>query len=264
MPRGTSTRGYTCKVCQQVMPSFGALGRHTQTHTPDERAARAGFTGTPTPRVAKHRIEDAFGAGPASPDPGTPSPEPDPSPVSGDGPAGPAPSPRASRATVAAPSIRISPEQRSASVADAVRDALPIATVADLLIGLSRAISDLDGAGEAGVLSPIQATQVASLLYDSTVDLVISRFGGDVTRFKAGLAITIILISKGKIHAQAVGARIAERRAIAKGKADAAVLTGATAGEAPTGMNGHAPKSLDDLAAEARERQAAMIASLPG
>lgn len=208
MARGTPAAGYTCRVCGQTgIATFGDLGKHLAEH---RRAERAGIDPTPKgPRVRKHRpIEDVFGAGPAlaaGEGPGEPSP------VSGDGPAGPAPSP--SRPTVAAPSIRISPEQRQLSVNDAIRDALPVATLADILVALSRSISDMDGAGEAGVLSPIQATQIAVLLYDSTIDLVVTRFNGDVTRFKAGLAVVLVLLSKGTIHARAIRAKVAERRA---------------------------------------------------
>lgn len=250
MARGKPAAGYTCKVCGKAgIPTFGELGKHLQEH---RRAERGGIDPTPKgPRVRRHRpIEDVFGAGPDDaqrPESGT---DPDPSPVSGDGrSAGPAPSP--SRPTVAAPSIRISPEQRAMSVQDAVRDALPIATLADILVALSRAISDMDGAGDAGVLSPIQATQVASLLYDSTIDLVVERFAGDVSRFKAGLAVVIVLLSKGTIHARAIAAKLAERRA----RDAAAALTGPREGQ-------DTDEPVDVFEA-AKRREATLRASMP-
>jgi hypothetical protein len=96
-------------------------------------------------------------------------------------------------------------------MADAIRESLPLPLVADFVRFCSQAISAADGAGDAGWLSPIQATQIAALIYDSTVDLVVTRFNGNVTRFKAVLAIVIIAMSKGPVHAAAIRARIAER-----------------------------------------------------
>lgn len=217
-PRTAPPKGYRCSTCGEVLGSFGALGVHKQAHK------REGQQGPAAPKVRRHRIEEVV---PGAVDPGIPSPDLDVS-------AAAEPLARPSRPTVASPSIRISPEQRAQSVADAVRDALPISTLADMLQALSRSISEMDGAGEAGVLSPIQSVQVASLLYDATVDLVVDRFGGDVTRFKAGLAVLIVLIAKGRVHAVAISARISERRAIAKGKATAQAVLQATEGdEAP-------------------------------
>ena len=127
--------------------------------------------------------------------------------------------PQPSRPVVNAPTIHITPEARAQSVSDAVRDALPLPLLADLIRTLSIAVSEADGAGEAGYLSPIQSTQVAVLLYDSTVDLVVTRFRGDVTRFKAGLAVVVILASKGGVHARAIRERVRERQARAQSAA---------------------------------------------
>lgn len=255
MPKGVAPRGYTCKRCGSKFGSFSALGFHVQEHRREDRAAGVTRSATPAPapRVKRGQrpIESVFGEAPA-PSQGDGQPAPDPSPVSGEGPdAGAAPTPpRRSTPTIAAPFVRISPEQRSQSVSDAVRDAMPISTVADLLIAMSRSLSDLDGAGEAGVLSQIQATQVASLLYDATVDLVVTRFAGDVTKFKAGLAIILILVSKGTVHARAIGRKIEERRQITRATAQAAAL----------GVNVEGDEPSDPFEA-AKRREAAMIAA---
>ncbi len=106
----------------------------------------------------------------------------------------------------------MTPELRTESVRDSIRDALPMQTLADLLHSLSIAVSEADGAGPAGYLSPIQCTQVAVLLYDSTIDLVADRFNGNVSRFKAAMAVVVILASKGTVHARAIKIKLAERR----------------------------------------------------
>lgn len=210
---------YTCKVCGAVIDGFAAFGQHARAHK------RAGeFAPGPRPRVRERgvgrrgprRIEDVSGAPAGRPVSGSPSVEPEPD-SGGRSPAPGAPESldpnRPSRPTVNAPTIRISPEHTAAGVREAIRDAMPLAMLADLVRTLSIAISEADGAGPAGYLSEIQSTQVASLLYDATVDLVVDRFHGDVTRFKAGMAVVIIVVAKGKVHATAVRDRIRERQA---------------------------------------------------
>jgi hypothetical protein len=154
---------------------------------------------------------------------------------------------------------------RTEGVRDAIRDALPMATLADLLHAVSVAVSEADGAGEAGYLSPIQCTQVAFLLYDSTIDLVVSRFDGNVGRFKAAMAVTLILVSKGTIHARAIGIKLDARRRAAPQR----VPLPAPETPEPEG-NGHvaglpgipiapAPEFADAYA-EAAQRQAGLMA----
>lgn len=148
------------------------------------------------------------------------------------------------------PSIRITPEYRAAGTADAVRDALPLPLLADLIRNLSISISEADGAGERGWLSPIQSTQIAALLHDGTVDFVVRYFNGNVTRFKAALAVVVILASKGSVHARAIGVRINERgkpRQITQ--ADAASAQGAPPAPsdpvaAPVYTNGAVPSFI--------------------
>jgi hypothetical protein len=153
-------------------------------------------------RPRGRRIESVTGA--PDPEPLPPATEPEPAPEPARGP---------SRPTVNAPTIHITPEARAQSVSDAVREAMPLPLLSDLIRTLSIAVSEADGAGEPGYLSPIQSTQVAVLLYDSTVDLVVTRFKGDVSRFKAGLAVVVILAAKGRVHGSAIRARIRERQA---------------------------------------------------
>ena len=75
---------------------------------------------------------------------------------------------------------------------------------ADLLREVSQIISDADGAGPAGVFSLSEATLLSGLLHDQVVDLILARFDGDVTRFRAGAAILIILLGKGRVHMVAI------------------------------------------------------------
>lgn len=92
-------------------------------------------------------------------------------------------------------------------------DAFTVETLADLLRQLSQVVSEADGAGEAGWLSRTEAATLASLMYDSTLDLVIRRFAGDVGRFKVAVAILILLVGKGRVHAIAIGRKVREARA---------------------------------------------------
>lgn len=230
MARGEAPRGYRCSTCGETFPGFGALGNHRRVHARDAAAS------TPAgPRVRARRarrIEDIGGspsdtplrAAPddlAVPPTGEPSAPPDrgESAASRSGP------------TVAMPRLVISPEQRIESTREAIRDALPTQVVADLIRSLTRAISELDGAGEAGVLSEIQSAQVAVLVYDSTIDLVVSRFKGDVGSFKMAAAVLLIVLSKGTVHARAIGAKVQTRRA-SRAMAEAV---------APADLNGHDP-----------------------
>jgi hypothetical protein len=75
----------------------------------------------------------------------------------------------------------------------------------------SRVASDWDGAGEAGVFSAAESVQIASLLYDPTIGLIINQFGGRVDRFKMFLAGVIILAGRGRVHLAAINARTRAR-----------------------------------------------------
>ena len=75
----------------------------------------------------------------------------------------------------------------------------------------SRVVSDWDGAGEAGVFSAAESVQIASLLYDPTIGLIIDQFGGRVDHFKMFLAGVIILAGKGRVHLAAINARTRAR-----------------------------------------------------
>jgi hypothetical protein len=209
--RRRAASGYRCSVCGAELPTFGAMGNHARTHTAAERAAGRPPASGAVSRATR-RIEDVLGG--AQPDGPTPDDGDSPSPDADTDAAQPSSSSgrlRPSRAQVSAASVRISPELRAEGVRDSIRDAMPLELLADIIRSLSVAISEADGAGEAGYLSPIQSTQIATLLYDSTVDLVVDRFAGDVGRFKAGMAVLLIVVSKGRVHAVAIRARIADR-----------------------------------------------------
>ena len=274
MPRpGASPRQYRCKLCaadgvETILDTFGEVGRHRASAHPTDYQRPATVSREPA-RPGPRRIEDVSGSadrpggvppasGDASPRVAHPEPSADPetSPTGG--------RLRPTRPQVSQPVIRISPEMRTEGVRDAIRDALPMSTLADLLHAVSVAVSEADGAGEAGYLSPIQCTQVAFLLYDSTIDLVVSRFDGNVGRFKAAMAVTLILVSKGTIHARAIGSKVQARR-VASG-----TRVPLPAPEAPAGTdNGEVPSlaglpvapapELTDTYAAAAERQAALM-----
>jgi hypothetical protein len=193
---------YTCSECGETIDGFGAFGNHRKAHRAAGRASGAEAR-PPKVKSTRRRIEDVQTA---SDDPAT-----DPEPLAP--PPGPAARGTSGRPTVDQPSIRVSPEQTAASVSEVVRDSLQVATLADIVKAFSVAVSELDGAGEAGYLSPIQATQLANLLHEPTVEFVVRRFGGDVNKFKAGLAVLLILVSKGAVHARAVQRKVAGRRA---------------------------------------------------
>lgn len=123
------------------------------------------------------------------------------------------PTPRRKRATVEQPYVRITPEYRAADMRATVAEAFTLDMLATILRDLSIALSEADGAGEDGYLSRIQAVQLANLLYDVTVDVIVNRFSGNVGRFKMALAAVLILASKGRIHGRAIGGRLTRARA---------------------------------------------------
>ena len=94
-----------------------------------------------------------------------------------------------------------------------VAEAFPVSDLADILQQLSVAISDADGAGPAGVLSKSEAALIASLMHDWTIDVVIRRFEGDVSKIKIAGALLIVGIGKGRVHLQAIQAGAARRKA---------------------------------------------------
>ena len=178
------------------------------------------------------------------------------------------PAPQRARPFVAQPPLVIPGETRAASVRESVASALTLEVFSDIIVSLSRALSDADGAGEAGVLSPIQARQVAMLAYDSTLDLIVVRFRGDVNRFKLGLAAVIIVASKGMVHARAIAGKVSEARAggvfpgvpFVPVEYDAAVAgsgpTEAATPEDDEPMPTPSPVELDPIAALAQRQRA--------
>lgn len=190
------TKTYTCSGCGVGLPNFGALGSHRKA-SPECRTPKADAPKVRTGPKRGIRIESMTG-------PSDPSP---------DGPVMPLSDTVRTAPSVAPTVVRITPEARAESTREAVASALTAEVLSDLLVSLSRALSEIDGAGEAGTLSRVQAAQVAVLLHDAAVDLVVDRFKGDVTRFKASMAILLIVLAKGAVHARAIRDRLAERDA---------------------------------------------------
>jgi hypothetical protein len=79
--------------------------------------------------------------------------------------------------------------------------------LADILRNLSRMISDMDGAGDAGVFTPMESKQIAILIYDPVIQSINKYFGGDVNKFKMGIAVLIIMLGKGRVHFSAIQAK---------------------------------------------------------
>ena len=90
---------------------------------------------------------------------------------------------------------------------DAIRAAFSVDMLAELLKGVSALISDLDGAGAAGTFSPMEAKQIAYLIYDPIIDTIATKFGGNVGRFKMTIAVAIIVLGKGRVHFNAIRAK---------------------------------------------------------
>ena len=88
-----------------------------------------------------------------------------------------------------------------------VAEAFTADMLADLLRQFSQVLSDADGAGPAGVFSLSESKLLASLLHDQAIDLILRRFDGDVSRFRAGAAILIIIAGKGRVHLVAIQSR---------------------------------------------------------
>src|ERR1035437_7171033 len=163
------------------------------------RGAKSGATGRPRVKV------ESFGP-PAEPGPGL---RIEPEAAGGSAPAGTGSASGPTRVSQAPVHPTVAAVQ--GSVKDAVRDAFDVTMLAGLVRDFSVSLSDADGAGQAGHLSATQSMMVARLMYDSTVDFVVDRFGGNVGRFKMALAVMVVVLSKGSVHAKAIGVKINER-----------------------------------------------------
>ena len=247
-----------CPVCLARFPSPKVRTAHLHDEHDGTTLTWAGRLATITApdgttrtlSMRDFRTLRAGGSGEASP-PATPGTVADASPDSQSAESGdPSPEPRTPRVGKPAERPKADPINRAIS-RQSVEDALTRATLAELIRSLSRAISEWDGAGERGVFSATEAATIADLLYDQTVDVVLRRFAGDVSRFKAALAVLIIAAGKGRIHAAAIAER---QRRIRAGLPPAPVLPvqsaepitepAAEPGPAiimpfPTGPNGH-------------------------
>lgn len=192
-----------CPVCLAVLPNTRERNAHMGAEHPGTSLTWAGNvatvtgpdgTKTLTRRDFRTLREQARAATP----PAEPGGEPTPPIVTG----GTTPP----RIATGAPRVEQVQGRRVMSRA-AVAEAFSREQFADLLREISQILSDADGAGPAGVFSISEATLIAGLLHDQVVDLIIARFDGDVTRFRAGAAILIILVGKGRVHIMAIQAR---------------------------------------------------------
>jgi hypothetical protein len=236
------------------------------------RAAAAVAAGRPVGKRGpgrKVRIED-FGGGPS---PAAGAILGGPESTSGPGVDGPPPSAPGGPTRIVQPPVHPTLTAVQGSVRDAVRDGLDVQMLATIIRDFSVNLSEADGAGEAGHLSLTQSMTIAKLAYDSVVDVIVDRFGGNVGRFKMALAVLVLLLSKGSVHARAIGAKVQARRV---GKlapvapppavddedhADeyaAPIPDDEPAESIPVAQNGHA---TPDMIAELAERQARFRAS---
>jgi len=221
---------FTCRTCGATVEGFGPFMAHNRAHVaageaearpwrgkrptaepaaepkpkrPRSRAAagrRRVATTPPAPTPAVERpLPESPEAPPwfvqAVPDHLTPAGEP----IEDDTPAEPG---------------RVSREQ--------LRIELDTKLLAEIIRNLSVVVSDWDGAGEAGHFSRIEAGQLAMLLHEPTIDAVDRWFGGNVNRFRLGIAAVVILLGKGRIHARAIAAK--RRAAIEAGSVDDATV----------------------------------------
>lgn len=217
--------------------------------------------GTET-QITKSRLK-AMRAAANRPEPPSPPPEPtddDPAPEPVARIREPARTPRPPR--VAQAPVAMVPTRTS------LTDAFPQQALADIIRQISVSISEMDGAGPAGYLSAIESAQIASLLYDSTLDAILRYFGGKVDRFKVAMAVLIILLAKGRVHAEAITRKSRERRA-SIAEAEAAAYTEWAAQDAapdlpeyvpapaPPSNGSHPAEPTDPIAAlAARQREA--------
>ncbi len=177
----------------------------------------------------------------------------------GDAPAEPADdAPTGRRPSVVQPTVRLTPEYRAESMRETVAEAFSVDMLATILRDMSIALSEADGAGEEGHLSRIQAVQLANLLYDVTVDMIVSRFRGNVGRFKMALAAILILASKGRVHARAISAKVQHRMAERDATAQvAAAIAAAEPYTIPVDPRTAAPDPSDPIAILAARQAAA-------
>ena len=220
-----TARPKLCIICGGSFPTTGDRDAHREREHPGYRTGWGGRknrepkiiapdgTETIVPPAEYQRMRRASlkAAGPAASFAGAPEPVPlTDAPPAGEAGSG-APS-RPAAPFVVQPPLRLGQAFTDATARDLVGRELTAEVLADLIRQLSEVISEMDGAGPDGVFSPIQSRQLAMLLHDATVDLVVARFAGNVSRFKLGMAAAIIIIGKGRVHAAAIGRTIASRR----------------------------------------------------
>lgn len=201
---------FTCRRCGQTFPRLVDVRMHGIADHGDAsgwdtlRAKRAGQAAAPRGRRTRVRIEDIAPSDPPDDDAG----------------------PRVSGGAGRVPFV-----EQAASPSGPTRESIALALtdsdLADIFVMLSKALADADGAGEAGVLLRSEAALIAKLVHESTVDLIVRRFEGNVERAKLALAVVVLLFARGRIHAQAIYRRMAAERAARAYTAQAAAAEAA-------------------------------------
>lgn len=267
-----------CHICGRAFPTPVERERHREAEHPGVSVRWTGPNarqpiivhpdGTEEP-ITKARLKAMRARARAEAE--LPAPPPAPDPMT-EPPSDPPPAPRVrERGREARPpritqgSVPVGPSRAS------LAEAFPRSALASIVRQFSASISQLDGAGEAGTLSLTEAAQIADLIHDATLDAIGRYFGGNVDRFKVAMAVAIILLAKGKIHADAIRTRMAERRAAASVTAADTIATWAAPDTVeyvpvpPPPENGHAEAPVaetvpaDPIAALAARQRAARI-----
>lgn len=203
-----------CPVCSALYASPALRNAHLAADHPGTTIAWAGHAATITASDGSTRVltrrdfrtlreqarqgADSGGGAPVAPDSTV-------LPAVSSSPAGPSATPPvAPRVTGPVPRITQPTPGRRVVTRATVAEALTEHDLAELLVMVSHALSEADGAGPAGEFSQSEAALIARLLHDQTIDFVIHRFEGDVGRFKAGAALVVIAIGKGRVHLAAI------------------------------------------------------------
>lgn len=92
-----------------------------------------------------------------------------------------------------------------------------VADLAGILTNASEVLSAWDGAGQEGVLSALEAKQMANLLHDAVAKAIL-RYFGSAEKFKMSLAIGLLLMGKGRVHYKAISAKAKAAKAAKQSK----------------------------------------------
>ena len=76
---------------------------------------------------------------------------------------------------------------------------------------LMEALSDWDGAGPEGHLTPLQSKMIAEVTYEPVCKAILSIFG-DVQKFRMTIAVGMLLMGPGRAHFKAIGKKMSEAK----------------------------------------------------